>query len=317
MGLPLTLFMDKLQLTGKNLRRLFIFSIGCMNIMHWCWNEANLSNLEVLKFSQAGEHYRYFLSLNYIGSLPNLKLKTQPKQLLGSRPFDIALPALFNFSRTWETKKNKSFVTLSPGRPPWARTTGYPRWRPRTPWRSRLGLMFEELSNDAEKEFQVFRCPVRQISLIFFFIPPFTDNTDLLIREYKLKGKAKYIYLLAPTSLVLLFCINLTSQNFQAKWASLVRRLTVPESYPSVSILWSSIYAFCTWLINKFVCVVTSKLKDGTIFTGKANNWRAKESVACGTQEWPETNKKKAIKTKTLKTVSAKCNHSKHNLFLP
>ena len=57
--------MDKLQLTGQNLGRVFNFRICRLDAEHfWC----------------------------YQVELPNLKLKTQPEQLLGSLPLDIALP---------------------------------------------------------------------------------------------------------------------------------------------------------------------------------------------------------------------------------
>ncbi len=53
-------------------------------------------------FPGLGNLIDIIFSLNYFGSLSNLKLKTQPKQPLGSRSFDIALPALFYFSRALE-----------------------------------------------------------------------------------------------------------------------------------------------------------------------------------------------------------------------
>jgi hypothetical protein len=57
--------MDKLQLTGQNLCRVFNFRYGHLHAEHfWC--------LQV--------------------KLLNLKLKTRPKQLLGSLPLVIALP---------------------------------------------------------------------------------------------------------------------------------------------------------------------------------------------------------------------------------
>ncbi len=57
--------MDKLQLTGQNLGRVFNFRNGRVHAVH----------------------------LLCCGvKLPNLKLKTRPKQLLGSLPLDIALP---------------------------------------------------------------------------------------------------------------------------------------------------------------------------------------------------------------------------------
>jgi hypothetical protein len=57
--------MDKLQLTGQNLGRVFNFKSGCVCAMQ-------LSCFET--------------------KLPNLMLKTRPKQLLGSLPLDITLP---------------------------------------------------------------------------------------------------------------------------------------------------------------------------------------------------------------------------------
>ncbi len=59
--------MDKLQLTGRNLGRVFNFRNG-------------------------GVHAVHLLCCGV--KLPNLKLKTQPKQLLGSLPLDIALPVV-------------------------------------------------------------------------------------------------------------------------------------------------------------------------------------------------------------------------------
>jgi hypothetical protein len=60
--------MDKLQLTGQNLvGRVFNFSSGHLHAADlWC----------------------------YRVKLPNLNLKTWPKQRLGSLPLDIALPDL-------------------------------------------------------------------------------------------------------------------------------------------------------------------------------------------------------------------------------
>jgi hypothetical protein len=58
--------MDKLQLKGQTQGRVFNSRNGCMKTVHLCWYEAKLYNL---------------------------KLKTWPKQLLGSLPIDIALPA--------------------------------------------------------------------------------------------------------------------------------------------------------------------------------------------------------------------------------
>jgi hypothetical protein len=59
--------MDKLQLAGQNLGRVFIFRSA-----HW--------------------HATTFLVLSV--KLPNLQLKTRPKQLLGSLLFVIALPGV-------------------------------------------------------------------------------------------------------------------------------------------------------------------------------------------------------------------------------
>jgi hypothetical protein len=57
--------MDKLQPTGRNLGQVFNFRSGHLHSVHlWC----------------------------YLVKLPNLKLKTRPKQLLGSLSLDIALP---------------------------------------------------------------------------------------------------------------------------------------------------------------------------------------------------------------------------------
>jgi hypothetical protein len=58
--------MDKLQLTGQNLGRVYNFRNGHLHA-------ATFSVLSV--------------------KLPNLQLKTQPKQLQGSLPLVIALPA--------------------------------------------------------------------------------------------------------------------------------------------------------------------------------------------------------------------------------
>jgi hypothetical protein len=65
--------MDKLQPTGQNLRQVFNFRNGREHSVHFIF---------------------------YRVKLPNLKLKTQTKQLLGSLPFDITLPGFsfqFNF----------------------------------------------------------------------------------------------------------------------------------------------------------------------------------------------------------------------------
>ncbi len=57
--------MDKLQLTGRNMGRVFNFRNGRVHVVRF---------------------------LCYGVKLPNLKLKTQPKQLLGLLPLDITLP---------------------------------------------------------------------------------------------------------------------------------------------------------------------------------------------------------------------------------
>ncbi len=64
--------MDKLQLAGQNLGRVFNSRSGCVCDMQ-------LSCFET--------------------KLPNLMLKTRPKQLLGSLPLDIALPGVSNFAK--------------------------------------------------------------------------------------------------------------------------------------------------------------------------------------------------------------------------
>jgi hypothetical protein len=69
--------MDKLQLTGQNLGQVFNFRNGRVHAKHFL-------------------HYRL--------KLPNLKLKTRPKQLLGSLPLDIALP------------EQSIFIKLSPSK---------------------------------------------------------------------------------------------------------------------------------------------------------------------------------------------------------
>jgi hypothetical protein len=58
-------FIDKLQLRGQNLGRVFNSRSGCVNAMQLRCSEIKLSNL---------------------------MLKTRPKQLLSSLPLDIALP---------------------------------------------------------------------------------------------------------------------------------------------------------------------------------------------------------------------------------
>jgi hypothetical protein len=57
-------YMEKLKLTGQNLGRVFNFRSGRVHAVHL---------------------------MCYRVKLQNLKLKTWPKQLLGSRPLDIAL----------------------------------------------------------------------------------------------------------------------------------------------------------------------------------------------------------------------------------
>ncbi len=68
----ITLHMDKLQLTGQNLGRVFNFRNGRVHAVHLLCRRVKL---------------------------PNLKLKTWPKQLLGYVPLDIALPALHKICR--------------------------------------------------------------------------------------------------------------------------------------------------------------------------------------------------------------------------
>jgi hypothetical protein len=66
-------YMDKLQLTGQNMGRVFNFRCGHLHATYsWCYQ---------LK-------------------LPNLKLKTQPKQFFGSLPFDIVLPVSYLNQKT-------------------------------------------------------------------------------------------------------------------------------------------------------------------------------------------------------------------------
>ncbi len=64
--------MDKLQLTWQNEGRVFYFRYGRVHAVHFCF---------------------------LVVKLPNLKLKTRSKQVLGSLPLDIALPALGNASQ--------------------------------------------------------------------------------------------------------------------------------------------------------------------------------------------------------------------------
>jgi hypothetical protein len=63
--------MDKLKLTGRNLGRVFKFRRVCLHTIRLYYFETKL---------------------------PNLKLKTRPKQLLGSLPLDIALPVKSSFT---------------------------------------------------------------------------------------------------------------------------------------------------------------------------------------------------------------------------
>ncbi len=78
--------MDKLQLTGWNLGRVFNYRNGRVHAVH----------------------------LLCCGvKLPNFKLKTRPKQLLGSLPLDIALPnKCLIFSVTNFRKNFASWATL-------------------------------------------------------------------------------------------------------------------------------------------------------------------------------------------------------------
>ncbi len=65
---PIITSMDKLQLAGQNQGRVFNFRYGHLHAKYfWC----------------------------YQVKLPNLKLKTWPKQTLGSLPLVIALPAYY------------------------------------------------------------------------------------------------------------------------------------------------------------------------------------------------------------------------------
>jgi hypothetical protein len=73
----ISLTMDKLQLTGQNLGRVFYLRYGRVHAVH-------------------------FLCLGV--KLPNLKLKSRPKQVLGSFPLDIALPGLTLVSQQSMTK---------------------------------------------------------------------------------------------------------------------------------------------------------------------------------------------------------------------
>jgi hypothetical protein len=70
-------FMDKLKLTGRTLGQLLNSRRVCIHAMHL------LSNMAIR---------------------PNLELKTRPKLLLGSLPFDTALPGQFD----WHTNSSYS-----------------------------------------------------------------------------------------------------------------------------------------------------------------------------------------------------------------
>jgi hypothetical protein len=75
--------MDKLQLTGQNLGRVFNFRFCHLHAEHfWC----------------------------YQINLPNLKLKTWPKQLLGSLPLGIALAG---WAHKWTTQYWKCYLKKS------------------------------------------------------------------------------------------------------------------------------------------------------------------------------------------------------------
>ncbi len=74
--------MDKLHLTGQNLGRVFNSRSGRVHAIHSCC---------------------------YWARLPDLKLKTWPKQLLGSLPLDIALPASAYGSSLRKIKKKMTF----------------------------------------------------------------------------------------------------------------------------------------------------------------------------------------------------------------
>jgi hypothetical protein len=67
--------MDKLQLTGRNLGRVFNSRRGCVRAMQLRCFETKL---------------------------PNLLLKTRPKQLLASLPLDIALSVVRSFGASTE-----------------------------------------------------------------------------------------------------------------------------------------------------------------------------------------------------------------------
>ncbi len=84
--------MDKLQLTGQNLGRVFNSRSDCMSAMH-------------LFFYEAKQLY--------------LKLKTQPKQLLGYFPLAFGLPGLTILGKLANPDKTKSKPALAevPRRP--------------------------------------------------------------------------------------------------------------------------------------------------------------------------------------------------------
>jgi hypothetical protein len=74
--LCLNFIMDRLKLTGQNLGRVLFFRFDHLHAEHF---------------------------LCYQVKLPNLKLKTQPKQLPGSLPLVIALP---DFIKSWSNLTN-------------------------------------------------------------------------------------------------------------------------------------------------------------------------------------------------------------------
>ncbi len=79
--------MDKLKLTGQNLDWVFGSRSVCMYAMHVGGTESKLSNF---------------------------KLKTQPKQLLGSLPLDIALPCSTHFNNIGQGKATEKMYPISP-----------------------------------------------------------------------------------------------------------------------------------------------------------------------------------------------------------
>ncbi len=80
--------MDKLQLTGQNLGRVFKFRSGRAHVAHL---------------------------LCYAVKQLNLKMKTRPKQLLGSFPLDIALPCLQNTLNSRYNPKHQTRMKNSVG----------------------------------------------------------------------------------------------------------------------------------------------------------------------------------------------------------